>query len=374
MKLLFLSKRRPQGKDLLTRPYGRFFHIPRILSERGHDVCLLLLSYKKEARLRKRQYGMTWITESVFPTGPLAYIQRAERLVKEFEPDWVVGFSDTYFGILAAWLGKRHRLGSVIDAYDNYESYIPWLKPLHFLWRKALGRANLVTAAGPHLAEFLSSFRPNKKAYTVPMASDPCFYPMEKEICRKELGLSLGKKIVGYCGSLYRNRGVEVMFRAFEILGSRHTDIDFVLTGRRERGLSMPGAFRHLGYMPDRVIPLFLNTLDVLVIVNRPSDFGNFSYPVKLYEGMSCRIPVVATETIPIRWILGNQEQFLARPEDPSDLAAKIRTLLSLGRADYGEAGTWEQSCELFERAIRSEKDNPLFRQALGTPFTALET
>ncbi|MBP1742278.1 MAG: hypothetical protein H6Q48_4571, partial [Deltaproteobacteria bacterium] len=74
MKILFLSKRRPQGKDLLTRPYGRFFHIPRILSERGHDVSLLLLSHKKEARSREIQHGMTWISESVFPTGPFAYL------------------------------------------------------------------------------------------------------------------------------------------------------------------------------------------------------------------------------------------------------------------------------------------------------------
>jgi glycosyltransferase involved in cell wall biosynthesis len=354
MKILFLIKRRPQGKDLLTRPYGRFFNIPRILSERGHEVCLLLLSYKKEAPSREMQYGMTWITESVFRTGPLAYFQRAERLAKEFKPDWVVGFSDTYYGILAAWLGERHRIRSAIDAYDNYESYIPWLKPLHLIWRKALGRATLVTAPGPHLAEFLSSFRPDNEAFTVPMASDPCFYPMEKKTCRKELDLPLEKKIVGYCGSLYRNRGVEVMFRAFEILGSRHADIDFVLTGRREAGLCVPKAIRHLGYLPDHMIPLFLNSLDVLVIVNRLSDFGNFSYPVKLYEAMSCHTPVVATKTGPISWILGNREQFLAAPEDPLDLAARTRALLSLGRADYGYASTWEYSSELFEKALLS--------------------
>jgi len=359
MKILFLSKRRPQGKDLLTRPYGRFFHIPRILSERGHDVCLLLLSYQKEARSRTMQYGMTWITESVFPTGPLAYIRRAERLVKEFKPDWIVGFSDTYYGILAVMLAEQHGSLSVIDAYDNYESYIPWLKPLHLLWRKALAKATLVTAAGPHLAEFLASFRQDKKAYTIPMASDLCFYPREKKTCRNELGLPLGKKIVGYCGSLYRNRGVEVMFRAFKILGSQHTDIDFVLTGRREGGLCVPKTIRHLGYLPDHLIPLFLNSLDVLVIVNRLSDFGNFSYPVKLYEAMSCRTPVVATETGPARWILGNREQFLAAPEDPLDLAARTRALLSLGRADYGYASSWEHSSELFERALLSEIDGP---------------
>jgi len=233
------------------------------------------------------------------------------------------------------------------------------LKPLHRRWRKALGRATLVTAAGPGLAAFLASFRQDKKAFTVPMASDPGFCPMEKKTCREALGLPLGKKIVGYCGSLYRNRGVEVLFRAFAILGSRHTDIDFVLTGRREAGLGLPKKLRHLGYLPDHLIPLFLNSLDVLVIVNRPTDFGNFSYPVKLYEAMSCRIPVVVTDTGPARWILENREQFLAAPEDPWDLAAKARALLSLGRAEYSHASTWELSSELFERALLSRTGCP---------------
>ena len=38
MKILMLSKRRPQGRDLFTRPYGRFFHLPRLLAEAGHTV------------------------------------------------------------------------------------------------------------------------------------------------------------------------------------------------------------------------------------------------------------------------------------------------------------------------------------------------
>ena len=157
------------------------------------------------------------------------------------------------------------------------------------------------------------------------------------------------------------------MFRAFEILKSQDKDLEFVLTGRRERGLSVPGSFRHLGYLPDHLVPVFLNSLDVLVIINRPSDFGSFSYPVKLYEGMSCRIPVVVTETEPTRWILGNRKEFLARPEDPVDFAKKIRALLSVGRAEYDRENTWEHSCQLFERALLSETGSP------GIPMRSLD-
>jgi glycosyltransferase involved in cell wall biosynthesis len=359
MKILFLSKRRPQGKDLLARPYGRFFHIPRTLAQRGHEVTLLLLSYRKEPRVTVEKEGLTWISESLYPAGPFTYVARAKRLVERVKPDWIVGFSDTYYGILAVTLGQRYHIGTVIDAYDNYESYIPWLTPLHYFWRKALAKATLVTAAGPQLAEFLASFRNDKRATIVPMAPDPHFRPMDRRTCRLKLGLPLDKKILGYCGSLFRNRGVEIMFKAFEILRSQDSDLNFVLTGRRERGLFLPAFFLHLGYLPDHLIPLFLNSLDVLIIVNRVSNFGNFSYPVKLYEGMSCRIPVVVTETGPTKWILGNREQFLAAAEDPSDLACRTRSILSLGRADYGDVGSWEHSSEIIERALQANVASP---------------
>jgi hypothetical protein len=129
MKILFLSKRRPQGKDLLTRPYGRFFHIPHTLAQRGHEVTLLLLSYKKEPGVALEKKGPTWISESLYPSGHFAYVSRAKRLAEEFEPDWVAGFSDIYYGIFAAMLGEKYDIGSAIDAQDNYESYILWLKP-----------------------------------------------------------------------------------------------------------------------------------------------------------------------------------------------------------------------------------------------------
>ena len=354
MRIVFLCKRRPQGRDLLTRPYGRFFHLPRTMTQRGHMVTVLLLSYRKEPRVTLEKNGLTWISESLYPTGPFAYVTRAKRLVEQVKPDWVVGFSDTYYGILAVKLAEKCGIPSVIDAYDNYESYIPWLKPLHRLWRKALGRATLVTAAGPHLAKFLASFRLDKKAYTIPMASDPNFRPLDKAECRRELGIPLGKKILGYCGAIHPSRGVEALFRAFEILKKDNPLIELVLTGRKQKGLYIPSGARWLGYMPDEDMPLVLNSLDILLVVNQLSDFGRFSYPVKLYEAMRCQIPVVATNTPPVRWILGDQSPLMADPGDDADLARKVELILDVNRWDYGEQNTWERSSLAFEEALLS--------------------
>jgi glycosyltransferase involved in cell wall biosynthesis len=299
------------------------------------------------------QHGMTWITESLFPSGPLAYLRCAKKIAQEFKPDWVVGFSDTYYGILAVKLAERFRANSLIDAYDNYESYIPWLKPLHTLWRRALSRATIVTAAGPHLAEYLRTSRPGMPVHVVPMAPDPTgFRPMDKYECRRQLNLPLDRKLIGYCGAIHRSRGIEILFKAFDILHEENPSIELILTGRKEKQLSLPEKARWLGYLSDEKLPTLLNSLDVLLVVNRLSDFGQFSYPVKLYEAMSCQIPVIATRTPPTEWILHRNEQFLAHPENASDLSHKVEAVLNMGRYDYAMQNTWEESSRLFEEAL----------------------
>lgn len=357
MKIVFLSKRHPQGKDLLTRPYGRFFHIPRLLAEMGHEVHLLLLSYRKQPTVDTLQFGIHWHSRSLRDVGNSSYWSTACALTDSIKPDWTVGFSDTYFGILAVSLGQRFACRSLIDAYDNYESYIPWCAPLHFLWRRTISQAAAVTAAGPQLAALLKQSRPGKPVYVIPMAADHgIFIPQDKTDCRLKLNLPAEKKIIGYGGSIYRNRGMETLFDAHDILKDMGCDIDLVLTGRKEKKIALPSSAKWLGYLRDDQIPTFLNCLDVATIINQFSRFGNYSYPVKLYEAMSCQIPVVATDTPSVNWILKSDNRFLASPDDPHDLADKIRKVLTLGRVDYGEQNDWGKSCKAFEEVLLRQK------------------
>lgn len=353
MKILFLCKRRPQGRDLLTRPYGRFFYLPHELSLKGHESYLLLLNYRSEPVEFMKSQGITWISENIAPFSPLQYYTRACKLIESVKPDWIVGFSDTYFGILAEHLGRKFGVKSLIDAYDNYESYLPWCAPLHFLWRRAVSHATAVTAAGPQLAELLQQSRSGKPVFIVPMAADiPTFMPLDRDTCRHELNLPLEKKIVGYCGSIYRNRGIQTLFDAHEILKKTDRNIDLILTGRKEKSIPLPSWVKWLGYLDDDKISVFLNSLDAAAVINRISRFGNYSYPVKLYEAMRCQIPVIATDTPSANWILKSDDRFLARPDDPHDLAEKISKALTLDRVDYGKQNNWGQSCKAFEEVL----------------------
>ena len=340
-------------RDLVARPYGRFYYLPRYLAERGHEVTLLLLDYRNGEPVDRRRDGIRWISEPLARRSPGRYPGRLRQLLRADRPDWVIGLSDTYFGILAQFYGHRYGIRSCIDAYDNYESYIPWLKPLHGLWRRALSRADLVTAAGPALAQYMSGRRNGRPAIVVPMAADPAgFRPMDQAECRSRMGLPVDGRLIGYCGSLHRSRGVEVLFEAYARLRETSPDIGLVLSGRQWGNVPVPESACSLGYIEDDKVPLLLNCMDTLAVINRDSAFGRYSHPVKLYEAMNCQVPVVATQTPATQWILREHPELLVPPADPQALSRKIGHCLRKGRLEYANVPSWESSCDALENGL----------------------
>ena len=131
LKVLVLSKRRPQNRDLLERPYGRFHHLPAELARCGHRVTVLLASYRQEPDATVERDGVTVCSISVRGTGLHRYLAAARRLARAERPDWIGGLSDTWYAVLAAHVARRAGARLWVDAYDNYASYIPWAWPLH---------------------------------------------------------------------------------------------------------------------------------------------------------------------------------------------------------------------------------------------------
>lgn len=190
----------------------------------------------------------------------------------------------------------------------------------------------------------------------VPMAADPAgFEPRDKMSSRRELGLPTDRLLVGYCGSMHRTRGVGVLFDAMPLVNAANPDVEFVHSGRTWKDVPLPPSFHSLGYIDADKVPALLNSMDVLVVINRPSSFGNHSHPVKLYEAMSCGVPVVATRTLATEWILAGRPSVLVPPEDPGVLSSAILAALGTGQVDYGPLPTWSSSCDSFEQALMAQ-------------------
>lgn len=355
MRIISLCKRHPQARDLFTQPYGRFYHLPRLLAERGHEVHLLLLDYRHSHQAYRREGNLHWHTVPALPWGPFPYLIKAVRLTAEVKPDWILGFSDTWYGILAEHIGRKHGVRSAIDAYDNYESYIPWLKPLHNLWRRALVKADVVFAAGPQLADYMSASAGGRQVEVVPMAADPIFKPMDKLECRRMLGLPADRLLVGYAGSLHPNRGIDMLFQVFTELRAANTHIELVLSGRLAKGVALPSGVCWLGYRPANEVPVIMNSLDLMLVINKAGAFGDYSYPAKLYEALACGLPVLGANVLGTAWILKDHPDALAQAGDASDFYRKAIMLLENGQAIPIKNTGWPASADLLENTLLSQ-------------------
>jgi glycosyltransferase involved in cell wall biosynthesis len=192
----------------------------------------------------------------------------------------------------------------------------------------------------------------------VPMAADPVFSRLDRIDSRRLLGLPIDIPLVGYCGSLYRNRGIDSLFEAMRFLSAKHPDMKIVFSGRRQKGLVIPLGLAQqvieLGYLADERMPVLLNAMDVLLVINRPSEFGNHSYPAKLYEAIQCGVPVIATATKGTEWILRDRPECLVAWDNPMGLAEAVSDALHWGRMDYANTGSWEESARLFALLLES--------------------
>lgn len=344
MRLLFLGKRHPQQRDLLESPYGRYFHLPSGLAARGHEVHVALLSHRGMPSISREHAGVSWFTGDL--ARPFEYRSAVLDRIRALRPDWVIGGSDLYFGILAARWGGRSGARVAIDAYDNFESYLPHAWPLHRAWHRALGQAQLLTAPGPQLLEVMRRHAPAAQAAIVPMAADPEFRPADRSAARRTLGLPPDARLVGYCGSLFRGRDAETFLAA----APRLRGASAVASGRLE--LPLPAAVRHLGYLAHDAVPSFLSALDVACITAAPNAFGSYAYPAKLYEALACGVPVVATDVAPIRWILGGDARLLVAPGDADALVARIEAQLETPHL-MPNPGGWADSVLRLEAALR---------------------
>jgi glycosyltransferase involved in cell wall biosynthesis len=355
MKLLFVGKREPQQRDLVARPYGRFVHLPVHAAHRGHEVAVLLASHKGTPETTLERDSVRWSTcdARANPVRALAWLDAQARA---FKPDWIVGMSDAWYGWIAHRLARRTRARLAVDAYDNYEAYMPWNLPLHLAWRHALRAADVVTAAGPQLAELLQRSRGARQRPVdlVPMAADPAFAPQDRRAARALLDLPQDTPLVGYSGGWAANRGTNVLLAAFALVRARRPDARLVLTGRPPaHALAVDGVLP-LGYIHDAKLPFVFSAIDVACVITSDSAFGRYSYPAKLCEAMACGVPIVATDSDPVRWMLAGDTRFLAPIDDADGIATQILANLGMARVAYPALPTWGTSGDALLAALGS--------------------
>lgn len=335
MRILVLSKRQYLGKDLLDDRFWRYYELPRLLARRGHDVRVLLLSYRRREEGSfsfPEAEGVVWQSINAgfpLPWGISRYFKQLYRTLDSFCPDLVWAGSDAYHAIVAWQYCRFYRVPFVIDLYDNYESFNGTKVPgVRALFRRACRAADGLTVISHMLDDYVDTTYGTHRPRRVLGNAVPkeVFFPREKQEARESLGLPKTGRLIGTAGALTKERGISVLFDAFLRLAADDPDLWLVLAGPRDETLRRYPQERiiDLGILdPDRV-PLVLNALDVAVICNLDSDFGRYCFPQKFYEIVACGVPVVAANVGEMKRLLAPWPDLLFPPTSAAVLAERI--------------------------------------------------
>lgn len=364
MKILVLSKRRYMNKDLINDKYGRYYQIPKLLSEKNQDITLVCLDYHslsfeppkliQDGRLyiilHKTGKRLRWL-------GLLRYIFSVRKYVQALKPDVLIGTSDTIQIIIATYLSNSLNTKLVIDLYDNYESYrqirLPFIK---LLFRNAINKADGIVVITPELGKYINNkYAPKGKIKVIGNAIDDSFIPnIDRFEARKILGLPNKGILVGTAGELSQNRGIGSLIKAFNDIIAENDDFYLVMAGKLEFELPPESMNRiyYLGELEYSKIPVLFAALDVGVICNLDNNFGQYCHPQKACEMLACQLPIVAANVGYLSRIFKNTPGVLFTPDDYQDLKTAILFQAEKKLISKFPVKTWQQQSEALIRLL----------------------
>jgi len=158
---------------------------------------------------------------------------------------------------------------------------------------------------------------------------------ISKDEARNQVGLPIDNKIALYSGHLFKWKGIDTLMEAALLL----KDIILVFLGGTERDIKNFRALSKaknisnilfLGHRPHWQVPLFLKAADTLIVSNKKEEKISEFYtsPLKLFEYMASRRPIIASNVPSIREILDEDSAIFFRPGNSKELAAAIRKVI----------------------------------------------
>jgi glycosyltransferase involved in cell wall biosynthesis len=250
-----------------------------------------------------------------------------------------------YMGIpVALALGRRHRAPVVYDARDIYlearnlarmgRAARWYVGRLERGWARSSGRVITVNDA---YADVMA----RRFGTTRPLVVMNCSYryrppsPPERRF-HARLGLPPAAPVVLYHGGLVRDRGIEQLLEAIELVpgaalvlmgyGDLADELRATIAGHpsRERIHLLPA-------VPPEELHDWIASADVVAMPIQPTTLNHrLTTPNKLFEAMAAGVPVVASD-LPGMAAIVNEVAFgrLCDPTDPAAIADAIRAILA---------------------------------------------
>jgi len=172
-----------------------------------------------------------------------------------------------------------------------------------------------------------------------------------------------------YGGTFEEKDGVENLIRAFEIICSKHNNVQLILTGKGSDSrmeiinqliAQSPYAERikYKGYLDDNQYYELLNSCDIMCMTRTASAFADTGFPFKLGEYLATGKPVIASNVSDVsRYLEDKLNALLIEPDSVKAIAGAVDFLLT-DPDKAGQIGTEGRKCakQNFDSRILGEK------------------
>lgn len=257
-----------------------------------------------------------------FQCSVISFSFRIAQYLRHSSASWVMT-TDHLPALIASFCGKK----VLIEVHDFPKTWNP-------IWRLLLSRADIVMSTNTwKAAELNRRFRVDNKHIFVERNGIDLdhFGGDDKVVARGKLNLPVDARIILYTGNLYSWKGVDTLIAAAQYLPGVLTYIVGGTPEDQQRMRAFAGSTVH--FIPrtsHNMMPIWQSAADLLILPNTAREQISVRYtsPMKLFEYMASRRPIVASDLPSIREILPDKAGFFFRPDDPKSLAGTILGIL----------------------------------------------
>lgn len=194
---------------------------------------------------------------------------------------------------------------------------------------------------------------------------------------------------VMYHGSIVKRHGLDLALKALVLLRDKIPNLTFDVFGHGEYvepflemvdELQLHDVVKYHGFVFHDHIPPAINKIDVGIIPNRKSPFTDLNFPVRIFEYLALKKPVIVPDTMGIRDYFKEEEINFFVPGDVESLSNAIlnvyqqpahqKTILDRSLAVYSQH-RWSEQGKRLAGIVHSLAGRPLVKTDSGKDDTS---
>jgi len=297
------------------------------------NITLMGFNCNKEVIKEKYGYDIDFEVVCLKPKGN--YYLRSLQLFLNFlkikdKFDYIFTRDLIFAFLVTKFLDKK----VIYELHDEPHGY-PW----YFLFRLVFKNLKCCIVVSEGLKQELINKGFNKeKIYTLynGVNLNKFNINISKDRAREILNLPKDKIIASYVGSLYMwKQYVKTFLDSFKYINNKNV-LYLIVGGTEEQSTKLRKIYsnyeniKFIPYVSHSKVPLYLKASDILVISYTSNNIKmrNYLAPLKLFEYMASKRPIVASDLPSIRKIVSEDDVLFFRPDDERDLAEKIDLLI----------------------------------------------